>query len=360
MLVRVLAVLLTVILLLTVGFIAYAGSPSDAIILVVNDTIGRPVAPDAPPVRLVVRPGETASAVGEDLAAKGVIRSSLAFRIIVRLRNLGSSIEAGEYELKPNTDVSAIASVFAVGRLVGGMLTLPEGWRALEIADALDRAGVTPRADFVAAVIAPSSDVRASVNLPNGRSLEGYLYPDSYRFEAHSDPNIVVKRLVANFVTHETPDNQSGFAANGLDLNAAVTLASIVEREAVVSSERQTIASVYLNRLHRGMRLQADPTVQYSLIEGGALASSATTYWKSRLTFADLAVQSPYNTYVVVGLPPGPICNPGAASLAAVAHPATTDYLYFVARPDRTHAFARTLEEHQKNVATYQSSGGAQ
>jgi UPF0755 protein len=132
-----------------------------------------------------------------------------------------------------------------------------------------------------------------------------------------------------------------------------VILASIVEREAVVSSERPIIASVYLNRLHQQMKLQADPTVQYALTSDAA-ANAEPTYWKRPLTLSDLTVASPYNTYQVAGLPPGPICNPGLASLAAVAHPATTDYLYFVARNDGTHAFARTFDEQQQNVAKYQ------
>jgi UPF0755 protein len=149
------------------------------------------------------------------------------------------------------------------------------------------------------------------------------------------------------------PDLLGGFRENGLTLDQAVILASIVEREAVVPSERPIIASVYLNRFRRGMRLQSDPTVQYALVPRDEPSAPAGGYWKSELTFADLRVISPYNTYQVVGLPPGPICNPGLASLQAVAHPATTDYLYFVARPDRTHVFARTLQEHEQNVARY-------
>jgi UPF0755 protein len=358
MVLRILGVLLLVVLLSSVGLIVMSGSPTDAALLVVNNTIGQPVSPSAAPVHLVVRTGETASTLGDELAASHVIRSSLAFRAVVRLRGLGSTIEAGDYELKPSTNVSAIATAFAVGHVVGGQVTIPEGWRALEIADALDRAGVTSRADFLAAVAKPSLDPGSTLAIPPGHSLEGFLYPDTYRFDANSDPTAVVKRLIANFAAHLSPDVQDGFAANQLDLNSAVTLASIVEREAVIPSERPTIASVYLNRLHRGMRLQADPTVQYALVTGDGLDVGASGYWKRRLTSSDLLFTSPYNTYIATGFPPGPICNPGAASLAAVAHPATTDFLYFVARPDGTHAFARTLAEHEKNVATFQQSGG--
>src|SRR5262249_39049726 len=143
----------------------------------------------------------------------------------------------------------------------------------------------------------------------------------------------------------------------GLSLYQAVTLASIVEREAVVPGERPVIASVFLNRLHRNMKLQADPTVQYALAsaENAVAVPGASGYWKRALSFADLQIQSPYNTYFIAGLPPGPICSPELASLQAVAHPAASDFLYFVARGDDTHAFARTLNEQQRNVARYQS-----
>jgi UPF0755 protein len=161
--------------------------------------------------------------------------------------------------------------------------------------------------------------------------------------------------MVDNFFRHLSPDLRAGFQAEGLSLGQAVTLASIVEREAVVPGERPIIASVYLNRLQRGMRLDADPTVQYALVPDAVVASATpTVYWILGLTSADLSIESPYNTYQVTGLPPGPICSPGLASLEAVAHPASTDYLYFVARPDHSHAFARTLQEQQQNVAKYQ------
>ncbi|HEX5418135.1 MAG TPA: endolytic transglycosylase MltG, partial [Chloroflexota bacterium] len=189
--------------------------------------------------------------------------------------------------------------------------------------------------------------------LPPSGSLEGYLFPDSYQFEPNTPADQVVQRMLDDFQRHLTPAMLSAYKAQGLSEDQAVIIASIVEREAETPSERPIIASVYLNRVHRGMKLQADPTVQYSLIP--ALGTPvAGTYWKGGLTLADLKNPSPYNTYVVGGLPPGPICNPGLASLEAVAKPATTDYLYFVARPDGTHAFAKTLEEQEQNVAKYQ------
>jgi UPF0755 protein len=159
--------------------------------------------------------------------------------------------------------------------------------------------------------------------------------------------------MVDDFGQRVSPAVWTSIEANGLTDYQGVTLASIVEREAVEPAEGAVIASVYYNRLKRGMKLQADPTVQYALLDDNL--ATANGYWKRSLTFADLGVASPYNTYQATGLPPGPICNPGLNSLEAVAHPATTDFLYFVAKSDGTHAFARTLQEQEDNVARYRS-----
>jgi UPF0755 protein len=162
--------------------------------------------------------------------------------------------------------------------------------------------------------------------------------------------------MVGEFERRFGPARREAAASLGLSVAEAVTLASIVEREAAVPEERPLIAAVYLNRLAAGMRLQADPTVQYALAKPG-LPTPGTRLWQRDLTMKDLEVASPYNTYQQAGLPPGPICNPGLAALDAVVHPATSDALYFVARGDGAHVFARTLDEHLANVRQYQSSG---
>lgn len=337
--------------------IGLSGSPSDAAVAAINSTAGQPVSSDPRPVHFVIQPGESAATVGDRLARSGLVRNSLAFRLSVRLDGVQSNLEAGDYELSQNMPLPAIIATLAQGRVAGGYLTIPEGWRALEIAGALDRAGVTNGPDFLQLVSQPSPSEMATLpDILPGQSLEGYLYPDSYRLGTNTSAADVVKTMTDDFASHLSADLKVGFQASGLNVSQAVTLASIVEREAYNPSERPIIASVYLNRLHRGMKLQADPTVQFALVPGGALAPPfAEGFWKRRLTNADLANESAFNTYYVTGLPPGPICNPGLASLQAVARPATTDFLYFVARPDGSHAFARTLAEHQQNVARYQS-----
>lgn len=333
-----------------------AGSPTAFALDLLDVVVGQPVSGDSRPVHFVLHRGETAATVGQDLETAGLVRSALGFRLAVRLNRLGSHLEAGDYELRPNMPLNQVISILAQGRMAGGLLTIPEGWRDLEVADVLDRDHLASRGDFLRAVQHPDFPVPSVLQgLPAGSSLEGFLFPDSYRFDPNTPGDQIVRAMVEDFGRHLSPDLLAGFRANGLTLDQAVTLASIVEREAVVPSERPTIASVYLNRLHRGMKLQADPTVQYALVPADAVADPTWGYWKPGLTFADLKVGSPYNTYVVTGLPPGPICSPGLASLEAVAHPATTEFLYFVARPDRTHAFSRTLQEQQQNVAKYQS-----
>lgn len=333
--------------------LARSGALPGPMVDAVDRILGGPPAATGAARHVIVKPGEDAATIGNQLVQDGLVRSALAFRVVVRSRGLAPHLRAGDYELRPTMSLDEVISILTAGRMSGGLLTIPEGWRALQIADALAQGKVVGRQDFLQAVHSGAVTLPASLGaFPSHGSVEGFLFPDSYRFEPNTPAPAVVQRMVDDFDRHLTPDLRAGFAANGLGVAQAVTLASIVEREAVVADERPTIASVYLNRLRRGMKLQADPTVQYALVQPNA-RPSPDGYWKTRLTFADLAVASPYNTYQVVGLPPGPICNPGLASLEAVAHPASTDYLYFVARPDHTHAFSRTYQEQVRNVAKY-------
>ncbi len=359
MLARVITICTALISFIAIGVaivVVRQGSPTAAAVTVLNNTLGRPVSTDPHPVHFVVRDGETAADIANALQSHELIRSAFAFRLVVRLTGVGSQLEAGDYQLRADMPLDEVVSVLAQGKMSGGFVTLPEGWRAQEIADALQRDQVTSRDQFLEVIQNPDFPIPASLApFPPGHSLEGFLFPDSYRFGQNQSASQIVQRMVDDFAQHLTPGLIQGFQANGLTVYQAVTLASIVEREAVVPTDRPLIASVYLNRLHRGMRLQADPTVQYALVPANGPPDPSDGYWKRRLTFADLQINSPYNTYQVTGLPPGPICNPGLASLQAVASPAKTDYLYFVARPDGSHAFARTLDEHQQNVSKYGS-----
>ncbi len=186
-----------------------------------------------------------------------------------------------------------------------------------------------------------------SSQIPAGGTVEGFLFPDTYLFEPGTNPVEAAQAMLVNFDKRVTPEMRSGFGAQGLSLYQAVTLASIVEREAVLPDERPKIASVFLNRLSQGLNLDADPTIQYAL----GLQPDGS-WWKTALTSSDLSLDNPYNTYVYSGLPPGPICNPGLASLQAVAHPADTPFFYFRAACDGSgrHQFAKTYEQHLQNA----------
>jgi UPF0755 protein len=211
--------------------------------------------------------------------------------------------------------------------------------------------GVVSRQAFLEA-IQGSYDFAFLRNKPAGANLEGYLFPDTYFFGRTTTVEDAVKQMLENFDRKFSEELRQEAANLGLGVHTVLTLASIVEREAQVPEERPIIAGVFLRRLRLGIPLEADPTVQYAV---GSDPESVAKYgyWKKELTQADLEVDSPYNTYRRMGLPPGPIANPGLDSIVAVVRPAETNYLYFVAKPDGSHAFAETLEEHLRNVEMY-------
>lgn len=317
-----------------------------------------PMAPvdahDATRVVVNVPPGATASDIGTELQQLGLIRSSLVFRIAADQAGVGTSLAAGDYELSKSMSTPEIVQVLAKGEVKRGLVaTIPEGWRSEQIADRLQDIGFASRDDFMEALTAPPSipgfDVLPEPAPPR---LEGYLFPETYEVPQPVSGTRAAELMLRMFNQREG-DAVRTQNETKLTPYQVITLASIVEREARVPSERSTIASVYLNRLAAEMPLQADPTVQYAVAtRDGPSVASTYGYWRP-LTADDLGINSPYNTYVKAGLPPGPICNPGEASIRAVLHPAKTDYLYFVATTDGsgTHLFAHTLEEHNANVS---------
>src|SRR5581483_1977427 len=273
-----------------------------------------PVSDDTTPVVFRVEPGQSAGDIGAALEKRGLIRSSRLFRLLVERDGVAGRLAAGEYDLSPSMSTPEVIAVLAGGRVrPKPMLTVPEGWRAEEIAWQLDT--ILPgRGQELLAIVYDDAELAASLGLGPDASLEGFLFPDTYELSEDQDVRALVKKMVGQFERRFDPARRDAAASLGLSIREAVTLASIVEREAAVPRERPLIAAVYLNRLAAGMRQQA-------------------------------------------GLPPGPICNPGLASLDAVLHPAASDALYFVGRGDGTHVFARTMDEHLANIRQYQSSG---
>jgi UPF0755 protein len=315
-----------------------------------------PVSNDSTAVTFRVEPGQSAARIGEALQAQGLVRSAQVFRLLVEQEGVAGRLAAGEYELSPSMSAREVVAALAGGRVRRGLsVTVPEGWRAEEIAWKLNAIAPGAGDDYLEAVY-DAEGYAADLGLPVGASLEGFLFPDTYEWRPQDGAKPLVGRMVNEFLRKFDSRRRDDALARGMSLREAVTLASIVEREAMLPEERPVIAGVYYNRLALDMPLQADPTVQYALAEP-QVPAPGDALWKRELTAADLEVSSSYNTYRYRGLPVGPICNPGLASLDAVAQPAMTDALYFVARSDGSHVFARTLDEHLINVRREQASG---
>jgi len=316
--------------------------------------VSRPINPnDSRELTFVVRSGEAVSTVAQNLKRMGLIKDAGLFGWLVRYWGADGDIQAGVYSLRPNMTMEEIMRQLQHGRIPAVMVTIPEGWRAEEIAALLEKVNVVSAAEFLAAVAEGRSDYPFLGERPPDAptSLEGFLFPDTYQFPQHTTPNRVLDIMLENWDRRVPPELRARAADQDLTLYEAVTLASIVEREAVIPEERPIIAGVYLNRLNSGMYLQADPTVQY------AKGYNETTkrWWNPMLQEEALAVVSPYNTFVNPGLPPGPICNPGLASIRAMLAPTASDYLFFFSKGDGSHAFAATFEEHLRNQELYGS-----
>ncbi len=311
-----------------------------------------PAGTDATPVIFNVRPGSSARQVAEDLLRAGLIRSSVQFLAQVEASRLDKDLVAGDYELKKTMSAREVLQAIASGakrRL--DLTTIAEGWRAEETALFLEARGVVSAKAFMEQVAGTGSAVR----LPDGaETFEGYLYPETYEFPPHARPDEVLQAFVDEFNRRVDRSMRAEAAKRSLSVHELVVLASIIEREAVEPEERRRISAVIHNRLRLGMSLQMDPTVQYALVPFGALAVPGG-FWKAPLLESDLRTLSAYNTYSVRGLPPGPICSPGLASLQAAADPEPGSWLFFVARGDGGHIFAYTLEEHLANVARVRS-----
>lgn len=311
---------------------------------------------DPETVLIDVKAGDSAALIGQRLEAAGVIESADTFGLLASATGSERKLAAGEYEFEQGTSVVDALSRIRNGLTAARVVTIPEGLRIEEIAALLDRRGITKARDFVSAIVAngllgPSGSTLAA-GRPAGATLEGYIYPATYSFSRKADTQDVVNAMLKAMDERFTLQMRDQAKEAGLTPHEVITLASIIEREIVIPEERPMVASVYLNRLRQGMALQADPTVQYA-VGPAPNTLGQQSYWKRDLTSQDLQSGSPYNTYARQGLPPGPIANPGIDSILAVLHPAQTNYLYFVARPDGSHAFSATFEEHQQNVERY-------
>jgi UPF0755 protein len=287
--------------------------------------------------------GSGSRAIGDRIVAGGVVPDHLTFRVALYLSGEGRKLKAGEYRFDRAMTPLEVIDKIARGDVYVIPVTFPEGLTIAEMAKIFEAHGFGPAASFVDA----AKDVSSIHDLdPAARDLEGYLFPETYPLSRHADAPKVVKLMTARFAHVFTAEMRQAAAAAHLTARQAVTLASIVEKETARADERPLVAAVYATRLRIGMPLQCDPTVIYALTKAGR--------YDGNIHHDDLSFDSPYNTYRYPGLPPGPIASPGRASLEAALHPADADYLYFVSRNDGSHAFARTLDEHNRNVQKYQ------
>ena len=303
--------------------------------------------PDAQPphsVIVYIKPKTGVQEIASLLSEAGVIRHRWAFLAVAYLQGALKRLQAGEYEFSTDASILDVLRKLGSGRVVTHQVTLPEGITVQEIATLLAGENLVDPARFTALCDAPA--FAASLRVPAKR-LEGYLFPDTYRLTRGMSEEEIIRLMVDRFRQALPPDFAAGAERLHLTPHEVVTLASLIEKEARLAEERPLVSAVFHNRLRINMPLQSDPTAVY-------LAPRSP----GRITAADLQRASPYNTYLFAGLPPGPIANPGFASIIAALQPARAPYLYFVAKNDGSHFFSRTLEQHQRAVRQYQGARG--
>ena len=293
---------------------------------------------------VLLRPGWSTRHIAHELQRQGVIRSADAFLMLHYIKGI-RTLKAGEYKFDQPASALQVRDRLIQGDVYARTVVVPEGYNIYDIAAAVEQAGLGSAADFITAA---QSDVFLLRDIdPDAKSLEGYLFPDTYQFTRIDSAHDIAAAMVRRF---RQEAQKIGLLGNA-DTHRIVTMASIVEKETADPAERPMVASVYYNRLEKNMLLGADPSVIYAALLAGR--------YRGTIYASDLQFDSPYNTYKYPGLPPGPIANPGIASLQAAMHPAHTDFLYFVSDNNGHHRFARDSEEHARNVAAYRKAVAA-
>ena len=289
---------------------------------------------------VAIKAGDGFSVVSWRLAGAGLNPRPFQFAVLARLKGFDKRIMAGEYDLRTDMSPQRILETLVSGKVRLYRVTIPEGYTLQQIAHEVARAGFDTEKAFLAAARDPQRARRYGIA---AKTLEGYLFPDTYRFPRSARAEQIIDAMVRRFQEVFTPQWHRRAEALNMTVHQVVTLASIVEKETGAAAERPLIASVFHNRLRRGMRLETDPTVIYGIEN-----------FDGNLTRKHLETPTPYNTYRIRGLPPGPIASPGAAALKAALYPADTEYLFFVARKDRTHQFSTNIGDHNRAVRRYQ------
>lgn len=289
---------------------------------------------------VIVEPGQKFRHFSEMLFQKGLIDHPAKFRLFARIKKYDKNIKAGEYILSSTMTPKKILEITVNGKVYLHKFTVPEGYNLHQVAKAFSRAGFGSETDFFKA--ATNSDFAHAKGI-EGKTFEGYLFPDTYYFPRGITPDQVISTMVKRFWTLFKPEWKERAKTLGLTLHQVVILASMIEKETGVAAERPIISSVFHNRLHRNMRLESDPTVIYAIKN-----------YKGNITRKDLEHPTPYNTYTIKGLPAGPISNVGIKALEAALYPVDTPFIYFVSKKDGTHQFSTNFVNHNKAVRKYQ------
>jgi UPF0755 protein len=302
----------------------------------------KPANSDSLTAVVVVRPGQAFRAVSNNLHHRGILKHPFKFRVLARLRGYDKRIRAGEYRLSSTMTPLKILEVLSSGKVVLYRVTVPEGLTQRQIAHIVEKAGLVSKAAFSEALA--DKELLAKLKI-EADSFEGYLFPETYFFPKGVSAQKIISTMVNRFRSQFKPEWRKQAETLGWSVHDVVTVASIIEKETGDPSERAVISSVFHNRLRKKMRLESDPTVIYGLKD-----------FDGNITKNDLNRSTPYNTYKIRGLPPGPIANPGAASIESALFPADTDYLFFVSKKDRTHQFSTNVNDHNRAVRKYQLS----
>jgi len=299
----------------------------------------QPVSNSQKIVLITIETGTASSTIATMLEEKGLIRNSTIFEWYIRSHEVRDKLQAGTYALRPSMDVPEIVNILVKGKITSDLVTILPGKRIDQIREALINAGFDPQAVEKALKPGRYENSPALVDKPASASLEGYLYPESFQKTDNTPPSVIIAASLDEMAKRLTPSIRAAFAKQGLNVYQGITLASIIEKEVPSKADRAKVAQVFLKRLEIGMPLGADPTATYGAIIAGQEPSF--TY------------DSPYNTHLHKGLPPGPISNVTESALKAVAHPATTDWLYFVSGDDGKTYFSKTLEDHEALTERY-------
>lgn len=307
------------------------------ILLMAYDPLG-PVESSSEEVPVRIPPGSSTLQIAEILRFNRLIKNELVFIAYSRLTGYDTKLKAGDYVLNRSFSLPQIFEKLSKGQVQAVTFTIPEGFTVEQIAKALAQKGLVDEKKFLALAKKGAFNYPFIVQAKDVKyKLEGFLFPDTYKVRPGSSEEEIIEVMLQRFAAVYDEQARSKARELGLNDQELVTLASLIEKEAKVALDRPLISGVIYNRLNNGMRLQIDATIQYILGQA-----------KPRLTYKDLEIESPYNTYLVEGLPPGPIASPGKAAIDAALNPAKTDYLYYVAKSDGSHVFSKTLEEHNK------------